>query len=750
MGKKKERCPYCSSLCGSVNRHIAQSPECASKRDADLVKDDRDVSMLEATFEAPAFDGGITKNVEALLRVVDFASSNQIATRMVVSHHGVVTGLSKATILAGPTTGPRPCGTATRRRPGGAYIAVLALGQGALGVCPGLPKRVPRGHSHPPNSHSTMSERCPHWPKRCNDLNKHYSKCPGLKQRRLDAVQRVNAHQTQLAEMQAAEEAREREEQAAMAAAAAMPDTVNIITVETPTEHRKRLAAKAKKAAKKSGSAAPSRIISEKPLPKTFNLETPKTHLMGYYPDSITRVGTLDSYSMQIGEALHRGPKQGYRRTNRKEVDAQLATAEHRARITRETVQRMEEEEERTKKAAPTAAESKRNARKALPLPEDDPLPPTPPRVHYQVGESKRTFFKYGQYPTLPDVPVELDPMYDGFSRNVKIHFRQRLTGEYNDDDFTSAQLNDLLIEGDRLYTHAFMHINFSTPDRQRDQDLINPRTRCNIMVAADPDGTDDNECPYLFGRVLHVFHAEVRLRSTGKRPERLVFVLVRWYQRDQSYKSGWKRKRLHRLEFIPHDEPGAFGFLDPGAIIRGVHLIPHFRYGRTNELLPRSVARQFDPEEDEEDADWAYYSLNWFVDRDMISRFLPSLFGPRLDILGDAGVPAAAEPVDPDPEAEKSDSDEQEDALEDLDSLVVDVQNTVDELLREAEEEEMGENSDGDEDDDEDFAPDDAGRRRDSDSEESDDESDHEEDQDAVELHGDEAALDHAGFDRF
>nr|GAT50070.1 predicted protein [Mycena chlorophos] len=51
MGKKKERCPYCSTLCGSVNRHIAQSARCASKRDAKL-EQDKDAP------ETLAYDGG--------------------------------------------------------------------------------------------------------------------------------------------------------------------------------------------------------------------------------------------------------------------------------------------------------------------------------------------------------------------------------------------------------------------------------------------------------------------------------------------------------------------------------------------------------------------------------------------------------------------------------------------------------------------------------------------------------------------
>jgi hypothetical protein len=46
-------------------------------------------------------------------------------------------------------------------------------------------------------------------------------------------------------------------------------------------------------------------------------------------------------------------------------------------------------------------------------------------------------------------------------------------------------------------------------------------------------------------------------------------FLWIRWFGRDMSQPTGWKARRLHRIGFLPHGAPDAFGFLDP---IRACH----------------------------------------------------------------------------------------------------------------------------------------------------------------------------------
>jgi hypothetical protein len=69
----------------------------------------------------------------------------------------------------------------------------------------------------------------------------------------------------------------------------------------------------------------------------------------------------------------------------------------------------------------------------------------------------------------------------------------------------------------------------------------------------------------------------------------------------------GWKVKRLERVGFIPIDDPGAFGFLDPQQVIRGIHLIPAFNYGHMDTLLPPSIAR---PTHNNNE-DWTFFYVN-------------------------------------------------------------------------------------------------------------------------------------------
>ncbi|KAJ7196540.1 hypothetical protein GGX14DRAFT_312666, partial [Mycena pura] len=143
------------------------------------------------------------------------------------------------------------------------------------------------------------------------------------------------------------------------------------------------------------------------------------------------------------------------------------------------------------------------------------------------------------------------------------------------------------------------------------------------IMIASqDPDTIDDNRFSY--AQVIGIFHARASIISQNKAPEPIQFLWVRWFVHDTSYRFGWEARRLPRVEFMPSDHPDTFTFLDPDDVVRGVHLIPAFFHGRTKELLPRSVARY--DEEDEED--WRYYYVNWFVDRDMRMRYSDDAVG--------------------------------------------------------------------------------------------------------------------------
>jgi hypothetical protein len=152
------------------------------------------------------------------------------------------------------------------------------------------------------------------------------------------------------------------------------------------------------------------------------------------------------------------------------------------------------------------------------------------------------------------------------------------------------------------------MRINYTTYDIRREQDSINPRTRSDVMLL---NADEDDVHPYLYARVVGIFHAEVRdIKSSRITFQKMDFLLVRWYQVLEPQSAGFQLKRLYRLSFMEGDDPFAFDFVDPDHILRASHLIPRFALGKTQDLLGPSIARR----PAEKDKDWEEYYVNLCV----------------------------------------------------------------------------------------------------------------------------------------
>jgi len=153
--------------------------------------------------------------------------------------------------------------------------------------------------------------------------------------------------------------------------------------------------------------------------------------------------------------------------------------------------------------------------------------------------------------------------------------------------------------------------INYTTYDIRQAQDSFNPRTHADVMVLSHEDEDPRaSHHPYWYAHIISIFHANIRHigpASQSSDPQKMDFLWVRWFGHDMTHQAGWKALCLYRLGFLDHEDPGAFGFLDPAAVICGVHIVPAPAYGRTTELLPPSIARQ--PSED--DKDWVYYYIS-------------------------------------------------------------------------------------------------------------------------------------------
>lgn len=187
-----------------------------------------------------------------------------------------------------------------------------------------------------------------------------------------------------------------------------------------------------------------------------------------------------------------------------------------------------------------------------------------------------------------------------------------RLLGvDYDGDEavFTDEEINSVRIIGDRIYSSKVLRVNYTTYDMRRDQDSMNPRTHCDVMVLSRETGR--NAHPFWYARVLGVFHAKVLHtgpKSRNRSIQRMEFLWVRWFGLDPNHSYGPSKARLPKVGFIPEDDPDldAFGFLDPTLVLRGCHLVPVFADGRTSDLLENqkpTAARPLD-----ETDDWLHF----------------------------------------------------------------------------------------------------------------------------------------------
>lgn len=176
---------------------------------------------------------------------------------------------------------------------------------------------------------------------------------------------------------------------------------------------------------------------------------------------------------------------------------------------------------------------------------------------------------------------------------------------------------------------HKTVKFNYTTYDVRRNQDVINPtKSSNNIMMLAKSDLADaSNRHPFLYGRVLGVFHVNVVCHGPGisdNEPRRFDVLWVRRYDLEveedttrgvrRSARSGprpvEKTKQslnLDRLSFRSWDTEDAIGFVDPAQVIRGCHIIPAFAAGKRSPdgTGTSKCARDSD--------DWnAYYISRW------------------------------------------------------------------------------------------------------------------------------------------
>jgi hypothetical protein len=154
------------------------------------------------------------------------------------------------------------------------------------------------------------------------------------------------------------------------------------------------------------------------------------------------------------------------------------------------------------------------------------------------------------------------------------------------------------------VYDLSISQVHYTTYDLRREYDLINPSTHSDIMVLS---GETNPKHPYWYARVLGIYHMDAWLNIEGSHKKHEIEVLyVRWLAPLTDHQSGMNCARLPKIAFVEESDRDAFGFLDPGQVIRSAHLIPAFAAGRGTSSLRegKSFARQ-----DGDIDDWeAYY----------------------------------------------------------------------------------------------------------------------------------------------
>ena len=175
-------------------------------------------------------------------------------------------------------------------------------------------------------------------------------------------------------------------------------------------------------------------------------------------------------------------------------------------------------------------------------------------------------------------------------------------------EHFTDEHRLHVKILSDTLYRHKTLQLTYTTYDMHEDQDKLYQRRYPDVMVLSD-----DEEHPYLYGRILDFFHVITENRGPGSLiqdsgPVTLQMAWVRWFKLDRPQgPSGFHSLRYPSVSFGESKDPEAFGFVHPDEIIRAVHLIPSFKFGWTAGYLEGPSKGRPEKERD----DWKHFNVN-------------------------------------------------------------------------------------------------------------------------------------------
>ncbi|KAG2102865.1 uncharacterized protein F5147DRAFT_580776, partial [Suillus discolor] len=256
------------------------------------------------------------------------------------------------------------------------------------------------------------------------------------------------------------------------------------------------------------------------------------------------------------GELEHRTPKCGYCRTDRRDFVHQLAQIE-RCQTRLRCIKQRQRKRTPDVKSDETASD---------------------PQLHHHIGKSEKIFEEFGHYLRSHAG----DPAMKDFLPCLKDHIMDRIRisePSLETPPHPDHERNSILFKRGRIYHHSLVRLDYTTYDVRRAQDVINPRTpHCNVMLLQHGNGEDGN---YRYAKVLGIHHVNVVYAGNVYKARRVEFLFVRWYKSVQSH--AWETYALGRVRFLPLENPNAFGFVDPGDVLRACHIIPAFSRGWRN-----------------------------------------------------------------------------------------------------------------------------------------------------------------------
>ena len=128
------------------------------------------------------------------------------------------------------------------------------------------------------------------------------------------------------------------------------------------------------------------------------------------------------------------------------------------------------------------------------------------------------------------------------------------------------------------------------------------------MLLATTMDNDVDH--PFLYVCVLGIYHPNVTFAGDdiqNYQARQFEFLWVHWY-RYQGQNVQWRDLKLDVLSFPPVTSDGAFGYVDPGNVLRACHIIPAFSSG---EKYPNKVSLSRSTNNSQ---DWSRYYVNQYV----------------------------------------------------------------------------------------------------------------------------------------